>query len=119
MNNKYYDFITKDKNKIIYLAPIVSLLIAIPPMPYVYYQLLRWLICGCSAYIAFQSYEQNNFSKTTIVFAFLAILYNPINPIYLFKEAWIIINILTIIAFMASVHNIINKAENQNEKLNK
>jgi len=88
------------KNKLLWLVPIALLLIALLSMPYYYYQLMRWVICGCAAYIVYQRYKEKGFDFLTVLFIVIAIVYNPIEPIHLFKEAWIVINIITVIVFM-------------------
>lgn len=88
------------KNKALWFAPIILLLIALLPLPYVYYQIMRWIICGCASYIAYQRYqEQEGWDKLVIAFIGITILYNPISSIHLFKEAWMILNILTVVMF--------------------
>ncbi|MFA4844486.1 MAG: DUF6804 family protein [Candidatus Margulisiibacteriota bacterium] len=89
-----------------YLVPILAiimLLVAVPVgMPYGYYILLRWFICGASAYNTYLSYEQQ---KRVFVwmFALLAILFNPIFPIYLDKELWVIIDFISVVIFFVSL----------------
>jgi len=91
----------KDKdNKLLWLAPIALLLIALLSLPYYYYQLMRWAICGCAAYLAYQHYKEKSGGVLTIAFIVIAIVYNPIEPIHLFKVAWIVINIITVIVFL-------------------
>ena len=87
-------------NKLLWFVPIVLLLIAILSLPYYYYQLMRWVICGCAAYIAYQHYKEKGYNLLTVSFIVIAILYNPIEPIHLFKEAWIVVNIITVIVFI-------------------
>ncbi len=74
--------------------------IAIFPMPYGYYNLLRIVVCGCSTFFAFRLFEKKEIIFVWI-FGFLAILYNPIIPVYLYeKEIWTIVNIFTAILFV-------------------
>ena len=88
------------KHKLVWLAPITLLLVALFPLPYAYYQIMRWVICSCALYIAYQSYqEKEEWNKTAVLFVSIAILYNPIGAIHLFKEAWMVLNILTVGVF--------------------
>ena len=80
-------------NKLLWLVPIALL-------PYYYYQLMRWCICGSAAYLAYQHYKEKGCGFLTVAFIVIAIVYNPIEPIHLFKEAWIVINIITVIVFL-------------------
>ena len=61
---------------------------------------MRWVICGCAVFIAYQRYKEKGCGFPTVVFIVIAIVYNPIEPIHLFKEAWIVINIITVSIFL-------------------
>jgi hypothetical protein len=82
---------------------IVVLLGAIPSIwPYGYYTLTRIFISIISGALAYSAHKKRNqFWKTT--FILITILYNPIVPIYLNKEIWIVINLLTVIIFGISL----------------
>lgn len=74
------------------LLPAGMLLFAILPLPYGYYTLLRLVVCGCSIVYAIVGWH---FLKPiAILSGILALLFNPLIPIYLDKEAWIIINVI-------------------------
>lgn len=83
------------KEKIHYLLPVLLLLIAILDMPYGYYQILRWIICGYALTIAYNNHKEEIYNLSTILFGLWAITYNPIAPIHFEKDIWIIINLLT------------------------
>jgi len=87
-------------NKLLWLVPVALLLIALLSLPYFYYQLMRWCICGCAAYLAYQHYKEKGCGFLTVTFIVIAILYNPIEPIHLFREAWIVINVVTALIFL-------------------
>lgn len=87
-------------NNLLWLVPIALLLIGLFSLPYFYYQLMRWAICGCAAYIAYQHYKEKGCDFLTVSFAAVAILYNPVEPIRLYREAWEVINIITVIVFI-------------------
>jgi hypothetical protein len=87
-------------NNLLWLVPIALLLIALLSLPYYYYQLMRWAICGCSAYLSYQHYKEKSSGFLTVVFIVVAIVYNPIEPIHLFREAWMAINIITVVVFL-------------------
>ena len=85
--------------KLTWILPIIVIALAILPMPYVYYSFLRIVICGCSIFFAIRLFENKQISFVWI-FGFLALLYNPIVPVYLYeKEIWTLINIATGILF--------------------
>jgi len=82
---------------IFWIAPLVGMGIGLLlPMPYEYYVLLGLVIFVCAIYFFFQLNSQNVFDTTLIwVFGFLALLYNPIIPIYLSKGAGVILSLVT------------------------
>lgn len=94
MNN-----ISDENNKIFWLAPIVVLAIGILPLPIGYYTLSRLVVCASAIYFAYNFYKKNNQTNLWI-FVFIAVLYNPIIPVYLYKKViWIVVNIITIYLF--------------------
>ena len=83
--------------KIFWIAPIVAMGIGFLPMPYGYYNLSRLIVCGCSVYFAYGLYLKKDIAFVWI-FSFLAVLYNPIIPVYLYeKSIWMVVNIITAI----------------------
>lgn len=90
---------------------ITLLLIAIPEgLPYGYYIFLRWVIVATSSYIAWASYESEKISWTW-VFGVIAILFNPIIPINLNKELWVVIDMIVAILFFVGAIAIKPKKE--------
>lgn len=77
------------------------LLLAVPSglWPYGYYILLRWIVSISAGILTYKYYEQK-IQLWMIVFGIVAILFNPIAPIYLDKELWVMIDLLTAILFM-------------------
>jgi len=85
------------------IVSIAMLLSGIPKgLPYGYYALLRLVVCGTGAYIAFFSYQKQ---KKNIMYAagFIAVLYNPFIPIHLSRETWVIINFVTAVFLAISI----------------
>lgn len=83
-----------------WLAPVIVLLVGILPMPIGYYTLLRLVVCACAIYYAC-ILSQNEDRTFMLIFGFIAILYNPILPVYLYqKSIWIILNIFTVLLFI-------------------
>lgn len=81
---------------------ILALLFALGSHPYSYYQLLRWFTCGVSCYLAYQT----SVNKKTIwvwIFVIIAILFNPIAPLYFDRDTWTILNIAAAITFIISI----------------
>jgi hypothetical protein len=63
------------------------LLGALADLPYGYYQLLRFVVCGVSVYVAYTAYAWQKMWATCL-FGFIAILFNPLAPIHLPRETW-------------------------------
>ncbi|RXG96373.1 DUF6804 family protein [Bradyrhizobium zhanjiangense] len=73
--------------KLLWLVAIALLLAATMNLPYGYYTLLRIVICGFSAVVAtFGFIEKSNGWATA--FALLAVLFNPVIPVYLNRQDW-------------------------------
>ena len=104
MDQSYLD--RKESQKIdrpdsLWVIPITMLCIALMPLPYGYYTLLRIVICGASGLIALHEYEKKEeLSAWVLGFSFIAILYNPVIPVHLTREIWTPINIITILCLM-------------------
>ena len=84
-----------------WIIPIVVMGIGFFQMPYGYYNLLRVIVCGCSAYFAYNLFQKKD-SLFAVIFCGIAVLYNPIAPVYLYdKGLWMIINVITaVLLFM-------------------
>ena len=69
-------------------------------LPYGYYTFLRIAVTLYTLLLAFYAHDR---SKTNIVILFIgiAILFNPLIPIYLSKDIWRIIDIVTAILLLA------------------
>lgn len=97
--------IIKYKN-IVSIISIILLLLAIPAIwPYGYYILLRWVIAVSAIFLIWVAY---NFKKTFWLFlmGIIALLFNPITPIHLNKETWIVIDLIVAIIFLVSIFKI-------------
>ena len=75
---------------------------AIAEWPYGYYTLLRWITCIASILVAFQAFEKN-IDWAKVVFIVIAILFNPLAPIYFSRSIWIPIDIITVILFIFAI----------------
>lgn len=103
--------IIKYKN-IASVISIVMLLVAIADLPYGYYTLLRWLVTAGAIFLVWTAYK----SKRTFwlfLMGIVAILFNPIAPIYLDKETWVMIDFIVAIIFLISIFKIkLNERKN-------
>jgi len=86
------------------------LFLAIPKLPYGYYTLLRWVVTISALLSVWVAY---NSEDTFWVFLMggIAILFNPIIPVYLTKDIWVIIDVIVAILFLVSIFKIKSKRE--------
>ena len=75
------------------------LLLATQEMPYGYYTFVRLVVCGVSIYVAYCGYS---WGKTWAMWLFglVAVLFNPLIPVYLSKAIWTPIDLLVSVAFI-------------------
>lgn len=88
------------------------LFLALFHWPYGYYQILRWVVCGVCGWSAFVAVNVNRrgwaWGMGTI-----AVLFNPIVPIYLTREIWSVIDLTVGITLLVSLRLL--KAEHRLE----
>ena len=88
-----------------HLAPCLivaaALFIATGRMPYGYYQLLRWGVCGAACYVAWTAYR---FDHAWAVWPFIAVavLFNPIAPFRLSRGTWAVLDAAAAFSFVAA-----------------
>ena len=84
---------------IIYIAAGM-LIVAVAPLPYGYYILLRLVATGVFAWSAYVAYERQ-YKALPWVLALLAVLFNPVIKIHLPREIWAAIDIAAGIILLA------------------
>lgn len=77
----------------LWLAPAILLILALGPWPYGYYQLLRLIVCGASAFLAYREFKRRGVGVWTLSLGALALLFNPIVPVHLTRSAWAVIDL--------------------------
>jgi uncharacterized membrane protein YccC len=90
------------------------LFLALAPWPYGYYQLLRFVVCGVSAYVAFMAYTGQK-TWATYLFGLFAVLFNPLIPIHLSRELWRPIDVICATLLIFSVVALKNPAEKERQ----
>ena len=94
------------KNDKPYLIPstisAIMLLLALADWPYGYYILLRFVVCGSAAFVAYLGYLIN---KQWIIWTFgiIAVLFNPLILIHLNRELWAFIDVIVAVIFVVSI----------------
>lgn len=102
--------IIKYKN-IASVISVVLLLLAIPAIwPYGYYILLRWIITGSAIFLIWTA---SKLEKKFWIFLMVvvAILFNPIAPIHLDKQTWVVIDFMVAALFLVSIFKIKSKVD--------
>ena len=85
------------------IVAILMLLCALNPKnPYAYYMLLRIVICGNCAFLAYRALNFGNATWAWILGA-TAVIYNPIIPIHLTRQIWSAVNIATVVVLIITV----------------
>lgn len=79
----------------------IALWLAIASWPYIYYTFLRWAVSLAAIYLGYRAYQGYRFGWV-ISFATIAILFNPLNPIYLSKSSWIFLDIVISLFFLVA-----------------
>ena len=85
--------------RILWVAPIVFLIVALAPWPYGYYALLRLAVCGASIWLAFNLINSRVLSGLGWAFVGLALLYNPVFKIHFERDVWMVLNLASAIPF--------------------
>jgi hypothetical protein len=69
---------------------------------YGYYMLLRWVVCWVSSYSAARAYQAK---RTGWVWMFLAIaiVFNPLLPVHLERNAWGLLDVAVAAVFLTSL----------------
>ena len=81
----------------------IMLLLAIPTIfPYGYFQILRWVVAGVALYNAYTAYESKR-NAWVLIMGAIAVLFNPIFPIYFQKETWVILDLIVSIIMFVSI----------------
>ena len=85
------------------LISAIMLILAIPPIwgLYGYYTLLRLVVCGSSIFAAYTAYELDKHVYVWIM-GFIALLFNPIAPVKLTRDNWILIDLVVAPVFIIS-----------------
>ena len=86
--------------QLVFYVCAVLLFISILRMPSGYYDFLRFAVTtGAALAIIFEL--KKGFNGWIVAFALLAILFNPIEPIYLYKKStWVIIDFVAGLTFL-------------------
>ena len=88
------------KRNPIFLISGITLFLALGNLPYAYYQLLRFFICGVGAYGVYLAY-QKKMTGWVWALGIVALLFNPFIKFYLGRDTWRLIDLVGGIVFVA------------------
>lgn len=71
-------------------------------LPYSYFQFLRWVVCGVCGFRAFVALEQEKVVWMWIFFP-ATVLFNPIVPIHLDRDIWVVIDVVLAVVLLISL----------------
>jgi hypothetical protein len=76
---------------------MVSIFLGILSQPYSYYEFLRVFVFIVAVILTIQGFQKVKKTGFEYLYLGIGILFNPIFPIYLSKDVWVIFDVLTII----------------------
>jgi|SRR3989344_1135682 len=83
------------------IATIVLLVAVIPIWPYFFYQFLKLTIFGASAFSVYLYHKEKN-KQWMVIMLIIAIVFNPINPLYFGHFLWSIVDLIVALLFFKS-----------------
>ena len=96
----------KDLHPAIWWVPIGLLVLAVFPLPYGYYIVLRIIVTICASLIAYGVYKSSgNITPSALLFCVIAILFNPLVPIHFSKAIWMPIDLISATIFYLNYRN--------------
>lgn len=94
----------EQESKYLKVALLVSALMlcaaVLPNIPYGYYGFLKLIVCAASIYAAVILRGREDLRNHFIPLAILALLFNPVTPVFLSREFWMLIDISTAVYFL-------------------
>jgi len=80
----------------------VMLFVAFSPLPYSYYQILRWVVAISSGLLAYAAFNSNKNVWGWIFIASL-VLFNPVASIHFERETWQLLNLVVGSVYLISI----------------
>jgi len=90
--------------KVIKLGLALLFFICLFDMPYGFYQLVRFIALVGFGVLAYKSYESKN-QTLTIIYAGLAILFQPLIKISLGREIWNVVDVIVGVGLIGTIFN--------------
>ena len=80
-------------HRAIWIICVIMLLVALAPLPYGYYTLLRIVVCAATGYLAWSHASKLGLDAWVFTLGGIAVLFNPIIPVHLEREVWAFIDV--------------------------
>jgi len=91
----------RNKNIAISISVIFLFLAMIEGWPYGFFTLLRLVIFGTTVYLSWLAYKSE--AQTWIwIFGFIALVFNPLIPLYLGRNLWVVIDLFVAVFLIIS-----------------
>jgi Na+/proline symporter len=79
----------------VWVVPIALVLIALVPLPYDYYRILRVIVCGAAAFLAWSEFQERGLiAGWAIGLIAVAVIFNPAVPLRLERETWMVLDVV-------------------------
>lgn len=92
----------KNKNIAIVISVALLFLAMIEGWPYGFFTLLRLVVFGTTVYLSWLAYKSKRQSWIWI-FGFIALVFNPLIPLHLGRDLWIVIDLLVAVFLIISI----------------
>ncbi len=95
----------KKKNTALFIASVFLLLALIDGWQYGFFTILRFVVFASTTYVAYLAYKDKQ-EGWVWLFGVIAVLFNPFIPVFLTRDVWIIIDFVTALFLLFSIHNL-------------
>lgn len=83
------------------IAAIALLIAVVPIWPYFFYQALKLVVFGAACFSVYLYHKEKN-KKWLLIMLGIAIVFNPINPLYFGSFLWSIADVIVAVLFFNS-----------------
>ena len=79
--------------KLAWYIPIGMLVMAVLPLPYGYFMLLRLVVTASATYVAYENFVKG-IANWGVIFVVIALLFNPFYVVHFDKAIWAVIDLI-------------------------
>ena len=91
------------KNIALSIASTVLLLALFDGWQYGFFTILRFVVFSSTAYVAYLAYQAQKEGWVFFLGA-IALLFNPFIPVYLTRDVWVVIDFITSVTLLFTMH---------------